>query len=396
MKRCLYSILLSLFIFGAGMWPAENQAYAEEPVVHAILFFSRTCPHCHKVMTEDLPPLVEQYGEQLSILVIDTVPPQGRDLFLAATEYYQIPPEQQGVPLLIVGDTVLMGSLEIPQKFPDIVEEGLAAGGIDWPELPALHEMLAAQGLIQPETPSTSVENIEQPVNETTAEIPANPDINLEEQVEAGVSGEGPGGIAADLEAAALATENMSLAQRFAQDSAGNTLSVVVLLGLIVVLLRAVQLFRHPGKMRRPWPSWVVPVLALVGTAVALYMGYVEITKTEAVCGPVGNCNTVQQSPYAYLFGLIPIGVLGIFGYAVIGLTWLVMRYGPVDWRPASTLTLWFLALFGTVFSIYLTFLEPFVIGASCAWCLSSAVVMALLLWATTIPVAQTRLAYGR
>ncbi|HUM72419.1 MAG TPA: vitamin K epoxide reductase family protein, partial [Chloroflexota bacterium] len=35
---------------------------------------------------------------------------------------------------------------------------------------------------------------------------------------------------------------------------------------------------------------------------------------------------------------------------------------------------------FGVLFSIYLTYLEPFVIGAVCAWCLTSAVVMTLLL----------------
>jgi uncharacterized membrane protein len=34
----------------------------------------------------------------------------------------------------------------------------------------------------------------------------------------------------------------------------------------------------------------------------------------------------------------------------------------------------------GTMFSIYLTFLEPFVIGATCAWCLTSAVLMTLLM----------------
>jgi uncharacterized membrane protein len=33
----------------------------------------------------------------------------------------------------------------------------------------------------------------------------------------------------------------------------------------------------------------------------------------------------------------------------------------------------------GTLFSIYLTFLEPFVIGATCMWCLSSATIMTLL-----------------
>lgn len=68
-------------------------------------------------------------------------------------------------------------------------------------------------------------------------------------------------------------------------------------------------------------------------------------------------------------------------GYAVIGLVWLMMSYGPVAWRPVSMWVLWLLALSGALFSIYLTFLESFVIGASCAWCLSSAIVMSLLLW---------------
>jgi hypothetical protein len=38
---------------------------------------------------------------------------------------------------------------------------------------------------------------------------------------------------------------------------------------------------------------------------------------------------------------------------------------------------------FGVLFSGYLTFLEPFVIGAVCMWCVSSAVVMLALLWVT-------------
>jgi uncharacterized membrane protein len=38
------------------------------------------------------------------------------------------------------------------------------------------------------------------------------------------------------------------------------------------------------------------------------------------------------------------------------------------------------LTLFGTLFSICLTSLEPFVIGATCAWCLTLAVSMTLLL----------------
>jgi uncharacterized membrane protein len=45
---------------------------------------------------------------------------------------------------------------------------------------------------------------------------------------------------------------------------------------------------------------------------------------------------------------------------------------------------MWGMALFGVIFSIYLTFLEPFVIGATCIWCISSAIVISLLLAVTT------------
>jgi uncharacterized membrane protein len=122
---------------------------------------------------------------------------------------------------------------------------------------------------------------------------------------------------------------------------------------------------------------------------VAIYMGYVEVTQTDAVCGPVGDCNTVQQSSYASLFGIIPIGVLGIAGYFLLGIAWLFAINGPAKWKTFSTLGLWLLSLFGGLFSIYLTFLEPFVIGASCAWCLTSAIIMHLLLWATTAPAIE-------
>jgi uncharacterized membrane protein len=43
----------------------------------------------------------------------------------------------------------------------------------------------------------------------------------------------------------------------------------------------------------------------------------------------------------------------------------------------------------GVLFSIYLTYLEPFVIRAVCAWCLTSAVIMAMLLLASVEPAAR-------
>lgn len=377
----LGTVCLSFLLVFTSLFSTVGLAYADLPAVHAVLFYSQSCSHCHKVMTEDLPPLVEQYGEQLSILAVDSSTQQGGAIYQAAAEHYQIPVEQRGVPMLIVGDVVLIGSLEIPQKFPNIIENGLADGGIDWPDIPEFREILEAENIIIPDdtptdsTPDTDGEDIAEEAPKLEDEEPR---------------------ITTDLEEAAVAVENMTLAQRFTQDKAGNTLAVVILLGMVALVAWVGYVVTKSSKNPKLWPNWVVPVLVLIGTVVALYMGYVEVTQTEAVCGPVGDCNTVQQSSYAYLFGVIPIGVFGTLGYVAIGFIWLLASYGPAAWRRISTLMLWLLALFGVLFSIYLTFLEPFVIGASCAWCLTSAIIMALLLWATTPPVVQSWFANGR
>jgi uncharacterized membrane protein len=128
------------------------------------------------------------------------------------------------------------------------------------------------------------------------------------------------------------------------------------------------------------FPGWLLPVVACLGLVVAGYLTYVEIGENEAVCGAVGDCNTVQQSEYAELFGLVPIGLLGVCGYVMILAVWGVSRYATGWVDDVAQATMLGGAFFGTVFSIYLTFLEPFVIGATCAWCLTSAMLMILIL----------------
>jgi uncharacterized membrane protein len=66
--------------------------------------------------------------------------------------------------------------------------------------------------------------------------------------------------------------------------------------------------------------------------------------------------------------------------YLGILLCWLVYRLVPSVAGRTAHLLLWGLALVGAAFSFYLTFLEPFVIGAVCAWCLALAACMALIL----------------
>jgi uncharacterized membrane protein len=334
------------------------------------------------VITEDLPPLAEKYGEQLQIFYVDVTYEEGQNLYQAAIVRYEIPDHRYGVPTLIVGDTVLVGSGEIPALFPGIIEDGLSDGGIDWPDIPDLHEILVAQGL------DSSKDGSNEPVQEESAtstealndtspseEEVANSKNSQDEQSQSNV-------LSLNEQPASFSS---LMAYRFTSDLDGNILAVIVLLGMIISVIGVgYRYIKGSEKSEVKWPIWAIPVLSIIGLIAAIYLSYVEIASTDAFCGPVGDCNTVQDSPYAHLFGIIPIGVMGIAGYLTIIALWIVQQYGPKSLIKFSTVAIWSLAWFGVLFSIYLTFLEPFVIGATCAWCIGSAIVMTLLLWATT------------
>ena len=123
--------------------------------------------------------------------------------------------------------------------------------------------------------------------------------------------------------------------------------------------------------------------LALAGLALAIYLTVLHYDHSAPVCvGGGGGCEKVQSSDYAELMG-IPVALIGAVGYALIGLSLLV----PGDaGRFAGAL----LGLVGVGFSIYLTYLELFVIDAICQWCVASAVVMAALAAVTLIRFAGT------
>jgi len=117
-------ILIVLLCLMAWATPAAAQT-AEGPVVHAVLFYSPTCPHCHTVINETLLPMMEQYGDRLVVIGINITEPGGQALYNASTKQFQVPDELQGVPRLVVGDRFLVGSAQIPQEFPGIVDAQL-------------------------------------------------------------------------------------------------------------------------------------------------------------------------------------------------------------------------------------------------------------------------------
>lgn len=167
--------------------------------------------------------------------------------------------------------------------------------------------------------------------------------------------------------------------------SNGFELAVVIMVAMAAALVYTGVVVRRglqglPPCPLPPWLEWATPLLALIGLGIATYLAYVETQFATAVCGPVGDCNAVQSSAYARLFGVLPIGALGALGYAAILLAWAWNRWRS-DWlADYAPLAIFGMTVFGSLFSLYLTFLEPFVIHAVCAWCLSSAVIMTLLM----------------
>jgi uncharacterized membrane protein/thiol-disulfide isomerase/thioredoxin len=384
--RHIFFLLILSITF---LMPYPVAAQNARAVVRAVLFYSPSCGHCHYVMTETLPPLLEKYGEQLQIIGVDVTQPQGQALFLSALQKFG--QESGGVPFLVIGETFLVGSLDIPEKLPGLIEHYLALGGVDWPDIPGLREAFAQSA----DVPAAS----ETAVDEPTASVSSQPTLEggaaaVQPQPTAQPPMPEP---ASTSQAFTLPGENSgqlltddqspNWRDNFLRDPAGNTLSVIVLLGMVGALLWTWKLFNtRSGILFKGNWDFALPALCLVGFFVAGYLAYVETSQTTAVCGPVGDCNTVQQSEYARLFGILPIGVLGLAGYSLIALAWLVARFSNNGLADMAAISLFLMTASGTLFSIYLTFLEPFVIGATCAWCLTSALLMTLLMLLTAIP----------
>lgn len=113
-------------------------------------------------------------------------------------------------------------------------------------------------------------------------------------------------------------------------------------------------------------------LLGALGLVIATYISIAEASGGSAVCvaGSTG-CATVSESDYAKLAG-INVAYLGVFGYLTILATVFI---GNDFGRGAGLL----FSLVGFGFSLYLTYLELFVIKAICQWCVASAIVMTVL-----------------
>lgn len=125
----------------------------------------------------------------------------------------------------------------------------------------------------------------------------------------------------------------------------------------------------------------IVCAIAAIGTAVSAYLVWVHYSGSLALCIGVGGCEAVQTSRYS-MIGDVPVAAIGLAGFLVV----LAVALARIA-RPRSELdiALFALSLAATLYVAYLTYVEIFVLGAICPWCVSIAAcavaIFAILAW---------------
>jgi len=123
---------------------------------------------------------------------------------------------------------------------------------------------------------------------------------------------------------------------------------------------------------------WAPVALGALGILVSGYLTLKRLTGGSLACTRWAQCDVVNSSPYATIGG-VPVAFIGLAGYLVLfGLAAVAVLTQEVRRRQA----LWasfILSVGGLLFSIYLTYLELYVIQALCSWCVASAIIILLL-----------------
>jgi len=122
--------------------------------------------------------------------------------------------------------------------------------------------------------------------------------------------------------------------------------------------------------------SYVVLAAAI---GVSGYLSYLKIAQANAVCvaGGLFDCGTVLNSAYSELGG-IPIAWLGLAtNLLIVTLMALEDRIGFL--QENGTLIIFGVVLFAFIYSVYLVYLQAFVIRAYCPWCLTHEALISVL-----------------
>lgn len=120
---------------------------------------------------------------------------------------------------------------------------------------------------------------------------------------------------------------------------------------------------------------WSLIGLALIGFTDSAYLLAKRISGAPIPCFITSGCDTVSKSPYSVLFG-VPLSAWGVIFY--LGIGFLAILY--IDTKNLIVAKLIpFATTIGFLSSLYFVYVQKFLIGAFCIYCILSALISVAL-----------------
>ncbi len=126
-----------------------------------------------------------------------------------------------------------------------------------------------------------------------------------------------------------------------------------------------------PSGLSRISARHLIILSIAFGLFVSGYLSYLKLTSVPAACSESGvfNCGLVLNSIYSELYG-IPIAYLGFIVYVFLGIIVLFEnRIGILE--EYGRILMFGIALFAWMFSMWLVYVQFFLLETLCPWCLS-------------------------
>ena len=123
----------------------------------------------------------------------------------------------------------------------------------------------------------------------------------------------------------------------------------------------------------------IVATLALAGIFISLYLTLYKIGVIGELSCSIGSCETVNTSKWSRFFGL-PVAAWGLLFYLDVFAIALIGMFPRFENERVISIVLVAETVVGVLFSAWLTYLELAVIHAICIWCVTSAVIVTVIL----------------
>ncbi|AWB10896.1 putative membrane protein [Thermodesulfobium acidiphilum] len=236
---------------------------------------------------------------------------------------YGIKKSDVGVPFMIIGNRVLIGTDEIKKDLPDLIQDGINHGGIPFPER-VLH-----------------------------SEFSKYVDINIIEN----------------------------------ENSEGKPFAIFTFFFLVIVSSYSILTFKFKNLTKyaiflKYIKKFLTLVFILIGLLISIYLFHLETTNSSGVCILFSGCNTVQRSSFSHIFGIIPLALLEILLFISLFGFWInsfILKRDKIFYFDLNKIVFW-ITFLAVIVAIYLTILEIFIVKAACVYCLISSIILGLLL----------------